>query len=232
MAREGARLLAITLASQCVFFLVVQRAPHSFAGALRRSPRLGRTACGVDAPPAEQIVGAWRYIGGAYAIKESDGQLVFHENNLQGELRPEAGWLVADLPPAGTIRLRMNGDDVLSNFKPTNSEWGEDVTALREWKSLSDKTVALDQKLDSLSFMGKSLNGAVVVTVDGRQRPSGLKISDEAANSQQLGSLIVEAHNKAVQKSMTSMTERLREVYAAHFSAKREVVFGNAEQPA
>ena len=177
-----------------------------------------------DAEAPSPLVAVWRYIGGYYEIKESEGKLFFQENNLQGELVEQDGWLVAELPPAGTIRLKLgdSGSEVLSNFKPADSEkWGESITALKEWESLTSRVEALYRDLDGSEFEGAAMDGEVVVKVNGRQRPVGLTLSPKAASGSNLGSAIKEAHSSAVDKSMEVMTARLQELYAAHFSATR-----------
>ena len=97
----------------------------------------------------------WRYIGGWYEIKKSEDKLYFRENNLQGELVAQDDWLVAELAPAGTIRLKLgpSGREVLSNFKPADTDtWGDTITALREWESLTERTDALKGTLSGATL--------------------------------------------------------------------------------
>ena len=173
--------------------------------------------------PKNGLEDVWRYIGGWYEIKNVDGKLYFRENNLQGELVAQDDWLVAELPPSGTIRLKLgpSGEEVLSNFKPADAEaWGDTITALREWESLTTRTEQLKGQLSGATFEGTA-NG-VTVTVDGRQRPVDLKISEEAASqAAKLATLIKEAHASAVDRSLEGMTENLQELYASHFTAKK-----------
>ena len=171
-----------------------------------------------EASAPNKLEDVWRYIGGWYEIKNIEGKLYFRENNLQGELVAEGDWLVAELPPSGTIRLKLgdSGNEVLSNFKPSDADWGETITALREWDSLTERTENLHGALGSATFQGVS-NG-VTVTVDGRQRPVGLSIE---TSSPKLGQHIKEAHESAVEQSVEAMTENLQELYASHFGAKK-----------
>lgn len=102
----------------------------------------------------------------------------------------------------------------------TQDTWGDTITALREWESLTARTDALKSTLSESTFEG-SVDG-VTVTVDGRQRTVDLKISDAAASKgSKLGTLIKEAHSDAVDRSLEAMTENLQELYASHFSAKK-----------
>eukprot|EP00438_Fugacium_kawagutii_P008958 Skav215554 [mRNA] locus=scaffold3091:211034:211654:- [translate_table: standard] len=180
-----------------------------------------------NSPEAEpekpnDLENVWRYIGGWYEIKNIEGKLYFRENNLQGELVAQDDWLVAELAPAGTIRLKLgpSGREVLSNFKPADTDaWGDTITALREWDSLTERTEALQGTLGGATFDGTA--DGVTVTVDGRQRPVDLKITEAAASGDRLAQLIKEAHSDAVDRSMEAMTENLQELYASHFSAKK-----------
>jgi len=169
----------------------------------------------------ERLRGAWRYSKGAYDILAEDGKLYFQELQLKGELQPEGEWLVAKLAGAGTIRLKLHGagDEVLSNFKvPDSQDWGEDVVAVSEWGSLSTKATDLESQLDALEFTGAAADNAVVVTVDGRQRPKGVQLSAEAAaRVADLGPLVEQAYASAAEASMAASTEKLRELYAGHF---------------
>ena len=191
---------------------------------IARRAETGESALESSADAPADLVAVWRYIGGYYEVKESDGKLYFHENNLQGELVEQDGWLVAELPPAGTIRLKLgdSGREVLSNFKPADSDkWGDTITALREWESLTSRVETLYSDLDSSEFEGNAMDGEVVVKVNGRQRPTGLALSPKAASAPNLSASIKEAHSSAVGKSMEAMTARLQELYASHFSATR-----------
>ena len=203
---QGLKLIAL---SQC--FLLAWLVPReSFLGTpTHRSSRAVEARRSVvrhfkNAPEAEKpkdgLEDVWRYIGGWYEIKKVDGKLFFRENNLQGELLPQDDWLVAELPPSGTIRLKLgsSGEEVLSNFKPADADaWGDTITALREWESLTDRTETLKGTLQTATFEGTA--DGVTVTVDGRQRPVALSISEEAAGQRQLGALIREAHSSAVE---------------------------------
>jgi len=195
--------------------------------ASRRGGRLGRqvtspmraAASASSASPEPAIVGAWRYAGGAYEIRQTGGKLFFHEH-VSGELRPEGDWLVAELPTAGTIRLKLSeaGSEVLSNFKQIGtSEWGDTIAAVKEWEALTSKTKELNAKLETLRFEGTVADGGVAVTVDGHQRPVDLRISPEVAAAKDLGSLIAEAQSSAAKASHEATTESLRELYASHF---------------
>ena len=171
-----------------------------------------------EAPAPNKLEDVWRYIGGWYEIKNIDGKLFFRENNLQGELIEQDGWLVASLPPSGTIRLKLgdSGNEVLSEFKPSDADWGETITALREWDSLTERSENLQGALGSKTYQG--ISEGVTVTVDGRQRPVGLSI---AKASPMLGQQIKQAHDSAVEQSLEAMTENLQELYASHFTAKK-----------
>ena len=198
----------------------------SSAGSSRlRAPRVARQFKNAPAEgekSKDALEDVWRYIGGWYEIKKIEDKLYFRENNLQGELVAQDDWLVAELAPAGTIRLKLgpSGREVLSNFKPADTDtWGETITALREWDSLTKRTDALKGTLTGATFDG-TVDG-VTVTVDGRQRPVNLQISEASMDGAQLGRLIKEAHSEAVGRSMEAMTENLQELYASHFSAKK-----------
>eukprot|EP00931_Biecheleriopsis_adriatica_P065703 TRINITY_DN40195_c0_g1_i1.p1 TRINITY_DN40195_c0_g1~~TRINITY_DN40195_c0_g1_i1.p1 ORF type:complete len:254 (-),score=32.27 TRINITY_DN40195_c0_g1_i1:108-812(-) len=233
MAKSQGKAVALAILGQCLFLSwhyarIVFVQPRLMSRPRQAVP-LQEAQVGMSAT-AEAVVEAssplestWRYVGGVYDIKKSDGKLSFHENNLQGELREEGEWLVADLPPAGSIRLKINaaGTEITSNFKPAGNEaWGDTIVAIKEWDSLNHKTRALDSELDTLEFEGTAMEGGVVVTLNGRQRPIALKLSEDAAAANNLGALLVEAHSDATEKSLTGMTERLRTMYASHFAAK------------
>lgn len=203
-------------------------ATGSASSSFGRAPKVARQF--KNAPAEEEkskdaLEDVWRYIGGWYEIKKSEDKLYFRENNLQGELVAQDDWLVAELAPAGTIRLKLgpSGREVLSNFKPADTDtWGDTITALREWESLTERTDALKGTLSGATFDG-TVDG-VTVTVDGRQRPVNLQISEDSEASMdgaKLGQLIKEAHSEAVGRSMEAMTENLQELYASHFSAKK-----------
>ena len=219
----------LRLAALCPLLVATAWISRSFVGPVvpSRSPSTLRHF--KNAPEAEPeqpkdaLEDVWRYIGGWYEVKKIDGKLYFRENNLQGELVAQDDWLVAELPPSGTIRLKLgpSGQEVLSNFKPADTDtWGDTITALREWESLTARTDSLKSTLSESTFEG-SVDG-VTVTVDGRQRTVDLKISDAAASKgSKLGTLIKEAHSDAVDRSLEAMTENLQELYASHFSAKK-----------
>ena len=235
MVRQGVGLVRLVALSQCIL-LAVWQLSEGFVqpiaavrrpGALKAMQATARHAESTQEKRAgarNALVAIWRYVGGWYEIKESEGKLYFQENNLQGELVEQDGWLVAELPPAGTIRLKLgdSGSEVLSNFKPADSEkWGDSITALKEWESLTARVEALYSDLDSSEFEGQAMDGEVVVKVNGRQRPIGLTLSSKAASTPTLGASIKEAHSSAVDKSMEAMTARLQELYASHFSAAK-----------
>lgn len=166
----------------------------------------------------EKLLGIWRYSGGAYEIRETDGRLFFIEH-VSGELQPEGEWLLADLPTAGTIRLKLteNGE-LVSNFKVLGTEvWGDTITAVKDWETLTGNAKALHDMLKTLEFEGSAANGGVVVVVDGHQRPVDLRISSEEAGSADLGDSIVAAQSAAAEVSQNAQTEKLRELYAVHF---------------
>lgn len=84
-------------------------------------------------------VGTWRYLGGQYTISRTeDGTLLYTENGISGALNKEGDWLVAELDPHGTIRIKPSESqglsrDMDSNFRPAGAEaWGETKTAYRE----------------------------------------------------------------------------------------------------
>jgi len=207
--------------------------PRTLSTAPLHAEPAGEEAAVVEAPsgkPAlndERLLGTWRYGGGAYEIRRTaEGRVVFSENGLAGELRPKDGWLVAELPPAGTIQLKLNasGTELVSNFRPTDSgAWGDTITAIREWASLSSAAGRLERDLDSLEFEGSAANGSVVVVVNGRQRPIALRISPDTAAGKELGPLVREAHSAAVDESLDAMTEKLRQLYATHLSGQTAV---------
>ncbi|CAE7548882.1 unnamed protein product [Symbiodinium microadriaticum] len=236
MARHGRGLWRLAVVSQCALIVVWQlsesfvqpafkRRSVSAAGAYHTA-HTARRAEGADksADAPNPLVAVWRYIGGWYEIQESEGKLYFQENNLQGELVEQDGWLVAELPPAGTIRLKLgdSGEEVLSNFKPADAEkWGDTITALKEWESLTSRVESLYSDLDSSEFEGTAMDGEVKVKVNGRQRPVDLSFSKAASTSKALAASIAEAHSSAVDQSMEAMTARLQELYASHFSATK-----------
>lgn len=197
---------------------------RSAAPRVERRAAAAAVAAATDAVVDERLLGAWRYAGGAYEIANSDGRLIFKEH-VTGELKQEGEWLVAELPTAGTIRLKLTAEgdqtEVLSEFKSIGNEtWGEPITAVSEWQTLEKRTEMLEKALLSMKFEGSVAGGSVVVTVDGNQRPLGLKLAPNASQSPDLGKLIVEAHDQASEASLDAMTERLRELYAGHFSAQ------------
>ena len=122
----------LRLAALCPCLLVAAAwIPISFVGPVvtSRSPstlRHFKNAPEAEPEPKDALEDVWRYIGGWYEIKKIDGKLYFRENNLQGELVAQDDWLVAELPPSGTIRLKLgpSGQEVLSNFKPADTDAG------------------------------------------------------------------------------------------------------------
>lgn len=82
--------------------------------------------------------GTWRYVGGEYTISRNEaGTLRYTENGISGDLNEEGDWLMAELPPYGTIRIRPGAStglsmDMDSSFMAAGSkEWGETKTAFR-----------------------------------------------------------------------------------------------------
>ncbi|CAE7799017.1 unnamed protein product [Symbiodinium sp. CCMP2592] len=239
MARHGRGLWRFAVVSQCALIVVWQLSESFVQPAFKRravsvsaagaqayhTAHTARRAEGADESAAPNpLVAVWRYIGGWYEIQESEGKLYFQENNLQGELVEQDGWLVAELPPAGTIRLKLgdSGEEVLSNFKPADAEkWGDMITALKEWESLTSRVESLYSDLDSSEFEGTAMDGEVLVKVNGRQRPVALSLSKAASTSKALAASIEEAHQSAVDQSTEAMTARLQELYASHFSATK-----------
>mmetsp|Transcript_8314 Transcript_8314/g.18160 ORF Transcript_8314/g.18160 Transcript_8314/m.18160 type:complete len:254 (-) Transcript_8314:160-921(-) len=219
-------------------FAQVSRGPAATHSRVGRVVRLSTVSASEVAAPVEaeakaeaevaapsfdkRLIGWWRYSGGAYELRETAGKLFFREGNLAGELSQQDEWLVATLPNAGTIQLKLTpAGQVMSQFKAVGSqEWGAPITAISEWSSLTTKTKILDRELDTREFKGETEDGAVAVVVNGHQRPTSIKLSPEAAKSADLGDKVLEAHSKAVQESNDYMTERLRELYAAHFSGR------------
>ena len=122
----------LRLAALCPLLVATAWISRSFVGPVvpSRSPSTLRHF--KNAPEAEPeqpkdaLEDVWRYIGGWYEVKKIDGKLYFRENNLQGELVAQDDWLVAELPPSGTIRLKLgpSGQEVLSNFKPADTDAG------------------------------------------------------------------------------------------------------------
>eukprot|EP00443_Scrippsiella_acuminata_P040796 CAMPEP_0115221288 /NCGR_PEP_ID=MMETSP0270-20121206/27889_1 /TAXON_ID=71861 /ORGANISM="Scrippsiella trochoidea, Strain CCMP3099" /LENGTH=159 /DNA_ID=CAMNT_0002635377 /DNA_START=56 /DNA_END=535 /DNA_ORIENTATION=- len=98
--------------------------------------------------------------------------------------------------------------------------------ALDQWMALGRKGEELEKVLDSLEFEGTSADGGVTVVVNGRQRPVGVRLAENLAIAGDLGSLVVEAHNKAVEASMVEMTAKLQELYAEYF---KETAANNAQ---
>mmetsp|Transcript_93480 Transcript_93480/g.166321 ORF Transcript_93480/g.166321 Transcript_93480/m.166321 type:complete len:409 (-) Transcript_93480:50-1276(-) len=89
-------------------------------------------------------VGLWYYDTGRYRVQcDEEGCLVFEEGEVQGKLIPDDeedesnDWLVAELPDAGTIRIRRkasgffdNWEEMESQFKNTGSdEWTDILTS-------------------------------------------------------------------------------------------------------
>lgn len=175
-----------------------------------------------EAEPAcdKRLLGAWRYPQGGYSIRSQGSRIYFIEHGMIGELKEADGWFLAELPPAGIIRLKLadSGKHVESNFKAANDDkWGDTITAVREWETLGAKAAALKEELATLKFTGNSTG--VILSVDGRQRPVALEISPEAAAAGDLGSRIMEAQRAATADSLAGMTEKLRELYAQHFGS-------------
>mmetsp|Transcript_32120 Transcript_32120/g.75417 ORF Transcript_32120/g.75417 Transcript_32120/m.75417 type:complete len:262 (-) Transcript_32120:215-1000(-) len=173
-----------------------------------------------EASDDEKIVGSWRYVAGVYEIRQQDGKLFFQEH-VGGELiQQEDGWYEAVLQNAGTIRLRLHesGDKVVSRFKPADGDgdFGDEIEAVKEWETLESRTSFLEKELQMLEFTGSAADGAVVITMDGQQRPKDLQISKEAAAMGNLGSLVQQAHAEALEASLEGMTEKLRRLYTSH----------------
>lgn len=182
----------------------------------------GGAAASVADASDDRYLGAWRYAGGAYEIRRTDGKLFFHEN-VFGELVQKGEWLEAELPPAGTIRLKLSedGTEVKSNFKATGGDaWADTIYAVQEWETLNRRSQTLNGNLAVLEFEGASSDGEVVVVVDGKQRPTSVRISPSAASSKDLGDRLIEAHDLASEMSLSNTTEMVRELYAAHFAAR------------
>merc|ERR1712194_31190 len=106
-----------------------------------------------------------------------------------------------------------DGNEVLSNFMVAGTgKWGEAITAVREWENLRARAQSLGSQLKTFKFNG--VEEGVTVTVDGRQRPIGLKISPAAAVAGNLGTRIVIAQGRARDESLSVMSEKLRENHA------------------
>mmetsp|Transcript_68861 Transcript_68861/g.177405 ORF Transcript_68861/g.177405 Transcript_68861/m.177405 type:complete len:224 (+) Transcript_68861:61-732(+) len=220
MARQRAQSFLLVLLGPLALLAQLPAGPSYAAPRARHVTR----AAAEGTASNDALIGTWRYSGGAYKIGQSnDGKLLFRENALQGELKSDGDWLTADLPPAGTIRLKASdvGGKVVSNFKTANTDmWGDTVTALREWETLQQRTANLENELKGLVFEGKAADGGVVISLDGQQRPTAVQLSPEAAKAPNLSDLIKEAHDQATEASMDAMTEKLRQLYAEHFSAQ------------
>jgi len=89
---------------------------------------------------ADPYVGEWQYPDGKYKIArdQAAGTIVYSEKDFKGTLTEAGdGWMEAELPPHGTIRVRPGASegisqDMDSQFRPTGSdEWGETTTAFR-----------------------------------------------------------------------------------------------------
>eukprot|EP00933_Yihiella_yeosuensis_P026178 TRINITY_DN20303_c0_g1_i1.p1 TRINITY_DN20303_c0_g1~~TRINITY_DN20303_c0_g1_i1.p1 ORF type:complete len:263 (-),score=62.45 TRINITY_DN20303_c0_g1_i1:26-757(-) len=233
---RGLGLLNLALLLNCLSHLffnldrstfVVPRGPRSPSSkslsSQRRGVQLRAAAEESSSASNEKLLGAWRYSRGAYYIKQDGDKLYFQEQTLMGELKSEGEWFVASLAPQGTIRLKFDdtGSQLLSNFKQANSDsWGEDIFAVREWATIASRANALEEALLQMRFEGSEADGDVVVTVDGKQRPVDVKISDKAASldSSKLSELVVDANKKASHESLGVMSEKLREMYAGHFN--------------
>ncbi|CAE8663931.1 unnamed protein product [Polarella glacialis] len=215
----GLSMLLHSASRQCFVGGVAGRVPRASGRPLTQVQ--GAADAEVPGGFADRLLGAWRYQNGAYEIKMVDGKLYFQEANMAGQLSEQGEWLVAELPASGTIRLKLDAEgSVVSNFKVAGTEeWGDSITAVKEWETLGTKASALEKELDLMHFESASADGSVVVEVDGRQRPASLRISPEAASASDLGARILEANNQAAAASLAAMSERLRELYATHLGA-------------
>jgi len=206
-------------------FVAVRQAPISLHHQVHGIPRTlhaAESTEGGSGSSEEQLVGLWRYIGGLYQIMSKNGKLFFCEGHLSGELKQQDEWLMAVLPSAGTIRLTFDASagKVNSQFKQEGqAEWGDVITAVKEWSTLSQRGKELESELVGLNFEGYAEGSGVMVAVDGNQRPTAVRIPAELATAENLGQLIVEAHTKASEESLEAMTERLRKLYATHAQA-------------
>jgi len=86
---------------------------------------------------------------------------------------------------------------------------------------MDSKTNALYRDLEALEFEGSSTDGAVSITVNGRQRPTALKLS-ETASEASLAAAVLEAHSKAAEAPSRS-DER-----SVQISKAREIVAASA----
>jgi len=87
---------------------------------------------------SDPYVGEWQYMGGNYKLaRDQAGTLTYTEKDFSGEMKEVDGWMEAELPPHGTIRVRPGASvgisqDMDSEFRPAGSnDWGETKTAFR-----------------------------------------------------------------------------------------------------
>mmetsp|Transcript_58792 Transcript_58792/g.149203 ORF Transcript_58792/g.149203 Transcript_58792/m.149203 type:complete len:149 (-) Transcript_58792:140-586(-) len=86
-----------------------------------------------------------------------------------------------------------------------------------QWSVMGKKAQELEQLLDTLVFNGTAADGGVVVEVNGRQKPVGLKLADSLDIDGDVGKHIQEAYAQAEAQSLEEMTHMLQELYATHF---------------
>ena len=89
------------------------------------------------------MVGTWAYTNPQshskreYSVVHDGSQLLFQENRKVGCLvAGKDGWMVTNLKegakPAGTIRLKLVDEEMVSHFKrDDNDEWGLQISAQR-----------------------------------------------------------------------------------------------------
>jgi len=104
---------------------------NSEALVLRRCPEIYKRL-------SDPYVGNWQYVGGKYKVaRDQAGTLTYSEKDFSGKLNEVDGWMEAELPPHGTIRIRPGvsvgiSQDMDSQFRPAGSnDWGETTTSFR-----------------------------------------------------------------------------------------------------
>ena len=92
--------------------------------------------------------------------------------------------------------------------------FGQLTEAFKKAKQIQQDAQKLQDELESMEIEGKSLDEMVKVWISGNQLPLRVEVNEEIlnANKEQIEQNILEAIQKAHEKSTTTMKERMNEL--------------------